>query len=118
VARTWKTGDPSRRRPQRVERTLGARHGGVIVGASVLAGLALGHRCKVFVLVPAVPLAAVAAFAAGVRLAYEGWFLALLVLTAGTAVQIGYIVGGIVAAKSATSEGAGGGKEHIQALPG
>jgi hypothetical protein len=72
--------------------------GGVIIGVSFLGGAALGPRWNVFVLVPVIALVAVCALGVGVRSDYHGWSLALLVLTAGAAVQIGYFVGGITAA--------------------
>ena len=60
---------------------------------SVLAGIALGLRYKVFILVPAVALAIVFATIVGIAHAdlFRSIVLAMVVL--GTAVQFGYLVG-------------------------
>ena len=60
---------------------------------SVLAGIALGLRYKVFILVPAVTLAMTFAMIIGVARADHFWSIVLAMVVLGTAVQFGYLVG-------------------------
>jgi hypothetical protein len=60
---------------------------------SVLAGIALGLRYKVVVLVPAVTLAMVCAMIIGVARADHFWSIVLAMVILGTALQFGYLVG-------------------------
>lgn len=60
---------------------------------SAVAGIALGLRCKVFVMVPAVALAMMFAVAGGVAHG-DRWGSIILAMTIlGTAVQFGYLAG-------------------------
>jgi len=60
---------------------------------SVLAGIALGLRYKVLILVPAVALAMVFAIIVGIARADHFWSIILAMVIVGTAVQLGYLVG-------------------------
>jgi NADH:ubiquinone oxidoreductase subunit 6 (subunit J) len=60
---------------------------------SMLAGIALGLRYKVFVLVPAVTLTITFAVMAGIAHGDRGWSILLAMATLGTAVQFGYLAG-------------------------
>jgi hypothetical protein len=63
---------------------------------SVLAGIALGLRFKVFVLVPAVTLAIMFAMIVGVARADHFWSIVLAMVILGTAVQVGYLAGIVI----------------------
>ena len=60
---------------------------------SVLAGIALGLRYKVLILVPAVAVAMLFAIAIGVTHADRFWSIILAMVILGTAVQFGYLMG-------------------------
>lgn len=60
---------------------------------SVLAGLALGLRFKVFVLAPAVTLAMIFAITGGVAHGDHLGSIVLAMVILGTAVQFGYLTG-------------------------
>jgi len=60
---------------------------------SMLAGIALGLRYKVFVLVPAVTLTITFAVMAGIAHGDRLWSILLAMATLGTAVQFGYLAG-------------------------
>ncbi len=60
---------------------------------SVVAGIALGLRCKVFVLVPAITLAMIFAVVAGVAHGDQLGAIILAMVIFGTAVQFGYLTG-------------------------
>ena len=60
---------------------------------SALVGIALGLRCKVFVLVPAITLAMVFAVVAGVAHGDQLGSIILAMAMLGTAVQFGYLTG-------------------------
>lgn len=60
---------------------------------SVLAGIALGLRYKVLVLVPAVTVAMLFAMIIGVVHADRFWSIVLAMVIFGTAVQFGYVAG-------------------------
>ena len=60
---------------------------------SVLAGIALGLRYKVFVLVPAVTLTIMFAVTGGIAHGDRLWSILLAMAILGTAVQIGYLAG-------------------------
>jgi hypothetical protein len=60
---------------------------------SVLAGIALGLRYKVLILVPAVTVAMLFAIIIGVAHADRFWSIVLAMVILGTAVQFGYLVG-------------------------
>jgi len=59
----------------------------------VLAGIALGLRYKVLILVPAVALAVVFAMIVGIARADHIGSIVLTMVIVGTAVQLGYLVG-------------------------
>jgi hypothetical protein len=59
----------------------------------VLAGIALGLRYKVFVLVPAVTLTIMFAVIGGIAHGDRLWSILLAAATLGTAVQFGYLAG-------------------------
>jgi hypothetical protein len=63
---------------------------------SLLAGLVLGQRFKVLVLVPAIMLALLAGVGSGVARADGIWWTALTAVAAGTALQIGYLIGLVI----------------------
>jgi hypothetical protein len=60
---------------------------------SVVAGVVLGLRYKVLILVPAVMFAATFAVIVGVAHADSAWFIVLMTVALGVAVQIGYLAG-------------------------
>ncbi len=60
---------------------------------SVLAGIILGLRYKVFVIVPAVALAMVFGMMAGIVRADPFWSIVLVMVGLGAAVQFGYLAG-------------------------
>jgi len=60
---------------------------------SVLAGIALGLRYKVVILVPAVTLAIIFAMIVGIARADHFWSITLAMVILGTAVQFGYLAG-------------------------
>jgi hypothetical protein len=63
---------------------------------SLLAGIALGLRCKVFVLVPAITLAMMLAVVAGVAHGDPLGSIILAMAIFGTAVQFGYLTGAAI----------------------
>jgi hypothetical protein len=63
---------------------------------SLLAGLLLGQRFRVLVLVPAMTLALLAAVGSGVARADGLWWTALMAVAAGAALQIGYLTGLVI----------------------
>jgi hypothetical protein len=60
---------------------------------SLLAGLVLGHRFRVLVLLPAIALALLGAVGAGTAHADGIWWTALMAAAAVAALQIGYLIG-------------------------
>ncbi len=60
---------------------------------SMLAGIALGLRYKVFVLVPAVGLTIMFAVMSGIARGDRVWSILLAMAILGTAVQFGYLAG-------------------------
>jgi hypothetical protein len=60
---------------------------------SVLAGIALGLRYKVLILVPAITVAMLFAIIIGVAHADRFWSIVLATVILGTAVQFGYLAG-------------------------
>jgi hypothetical protein len=60
---------------------------------SMLAGIALGLRYKVFVLVPAVTFAVIFAAIGGIAHGDRLWSILLAMAILGTAVQFGYVAG-------------------------
>ena len=73
------------------------RAGGVMTSdlaiISVLAGIALGLRFKVLILVPAVTLVTMFAMIIGVARADRFWSIVLAMVILGAAVQFGYVAG-------------------------
>jgi hypothetical protein len=59
----------------------------------LLAGIALGLRYKVFVLVPAIILAMILAVIGGIAHGDHFWSIILAMAVLGTAVQFGYLAG-------------------------
>jgi len=66
---------------------------GVVLGTSFLAGAVLGLRFKVLVLLPAMFVTAVVVGIAAINSLSGLWSLALMVIVATTAIQLGYLVG-------------------------
>jgi hypothetical protein len=60
---------------------------------SFLAGIALGLRYKVVILVPAVILVVIFAMIVGIARGDHFWSIILAMVIVGTAVQLGYLVG-------------------------
>jgi hypothetical protein len=60
---------------------------------SVLAGIALGLRYKVVILVPAVILVVIFAMIVGIARGDHFWSMILAMVIVGTTVQLGYLVG-------------------------
>lgn len=59
----------------------------------ILAGIALGMRYTVVILVPAVTFAIIFAMIVGIARADHFWSIILAMATLGTAVQLGYLAG-------------------------
>jgi hypothetical protein len=64
-----------------------------LVIISALAGIALGLRYKVFVLVPAVSLTMMLAVMSGIAYGDRLWSILFAMAILGTAVQFGYLAG-------------------------
>jgi hypothetical protein len=62
-----------------------------VIGA--VAGIVLGLRYKVLILVPAIMFAAIAATIVGVAHAERFWSIALMTVELITAIQLGYLAG-------------------------
>ena len=65
----------------------------LFVVISLVAGIALGQRFKILILVPVMSLALVGTIAAGIARADNVWSIALMAIAAVTALQIGYLIG-------------------------
>jgi hypothetical protein len=65
----------------------------LFVVISLVAGIALGQRFKILILVPVMSLALVGTIAAGVARADNVWSIALMAIAVVTALQIGYLIG-------------------------
>jgi hypothetical protein len=65
---------------------------------NVLAGIALGLRYKVVILVPAVSLVVIFAVIVGIARGEHFWSIILAMVIVGTAVQVGYLVGIVIRA--------------------
>jgi hypothetical protein len=68
-----------------------------IVIIHVLAGAAVGMRFKVMILVPAVTLTILFAAIIGVTRGDKFWSIAVSMILLGTAIQVGYLAGGLIA---------------------
>jgi archaellum biogenesis protein FlaJ (TadC family) len=66
---------------------------------TVLAGVALGLRFKVLILVPAVAFATAFTMIVGIARADQFGSIVLIMVIVGTAVQLGYLVGIATAAR-------------------
>jgi hypothetical protein len=60
---------------------------------SLLTGAALGTRCKVYILVPAISFAVFAAAIVATLQDYQFWSLIPVIILTGTAIQLGYLFG-------------------------
>jgi hypothetical protein len=60
---------------------------------SFLAGMVLGQRFKVLILIPAIVIAVVATVGVGLAQAFNVWSIVLMALAVMTVLQIGYLVG-------------------------
>lgn len=60
---------------------------------SFLAGVALGQRFKVMVLMPAISIALILAVGSGVTHAQTAWSIVLTAALAALCLQIGYLIG-------------------------
>jgi hypothetical protein len=65
----------------------------LFVVISLVAGIALGQRFKILILVPVMSLALVGTIAAGIARADNVWSIALMAIAVVTALQIGYLIG-------------------------
>jgi hypothetical protein len=79
-----------------------------------LVGAVLGLRFKVLILVPAIGLLVVVASASGIVLGESLWRLALVVVVAATAIQLGYVSGTVAQLFFAWAGSALGSKAHDQ----
>ena len=68
----------------------------ILILFSLLAGLVLGQRFRILVLVPALMLALLAGVGSGVARADGIWWTALMAVAAATALQIGYLIGLVI----------------------
>jgi len=87
---------------------------------SVLAGITLGLRYRVLILVPAVMIAMIFAVIVGVAHADRFWSIVLAMVIFGTAVQIGYLAGVVlrVAIESICASSIGGRNPEINSEAG
>jgi hypothetical protein len=60
---------------------------------SFTAGMVLGQRFKVLILLPAIGVAIIAATGAGIARGDHAWSIVLLVVAVTVALQIGYLIG-------------------------
>src|ERR1700674_5438108 len=60
---------------------------------SSLAGMVLGQRFKVLILLPAVGVAVIAATGAGIARGDQFWSIVLLAIAVTVALQMGYLIG-------------------------
>jgi uncharacterized membrane protein len=60
---------------------------------SLLAGMVLGQRFKVLILIPAIAVALFGAICAGILLGQNPWSIALMSIGVTTGLQIGYLMG-------------------------
>lgn len=60
---------------------------------SVIAGMAIGFRFKIYMVVPAILAAALATAAVSVAQGDQSWSIALAVVLSAVALQIGYLCG-------------------------
>ena len=74
-----------------------------MLAVSALAGIVLGLRFKVMILVPAITLAMLLAATAGIARAYPFWSIVMAIILVGSAVQIGYFVGVVMRAVIASN---------------
>ncbi len=65
---------------------------------SVVAGIGLGLRFKVVILVPAVTFVVIFAITVGIARGDHFWSIIVAMVTVGTAVQLGYLVGIVIRA--------------------
>jgi hypothetical protein len=67
----------------------------VILSLNFLTGAALGTRCKVYILVPAISFAVFAAAIVATLQDYQFWSLIPVIILTGTAIQLGYLFGAL-----------------------
>jgi hypothetical protein len=60
---------------------------------SLLAGMVLGQRFKVLILIPAIAASLIVAVAAGIARADDIWSIVMMAVLAATSLQIGYLGG-------------------------
>jgi hypothetical protein len=65
----------------------------IFLVVSLLVGVVLGQRFRVSVLIPAIAVTLLLAIGFGVTRADTFWSTVLLVITAATSIQIGYLIG-------------------------
>jgi hypothetical protein len=65
----------------------------LVIGFGLLAGMALGQRFKVLILLPVIGLAVVISTAAGIAHGDQFWSIELLAVWFAVALQIGYLIG-------------------------
>jgi hypothetical protein len=67
-----------------------------LIAIGLLVGMILGQRYKVLVLAPAIVLTLVVTAAAGLFRADGGWTIAAACVATVTALQLGYLLGGVL----------------------
>lgn len=65
----------------------------IAIAISVLAGMAIGFRFKIYMVLPAILIAALSTAAVSVAQGDQFWSIALVVGLSAVAVQIGYLCG-------------------------
>jgi hypothetical protein len=65
----------------------------LVIGSGFLAGMLLGQRFKVLILLPAIGVAAIIATCAGIASGDHFWSIVLLAVWLAVALQIGYLIG-------------------------
>ncbi len=75
----------------------------IVAILSLLLGAVLGHRFKVFVLVPTVAIGSAVAIGVGFAEAVDVWLIVLTVTLAVVCLQIGYLCGAILVSLAVAS---------------
>lgn len=74
----------------------------IAIAISVLAGMAIGFRFKIYMVVSAILAAALSAAAVSVAQGYHFWPIASIAILSAVAVQIGYLCGTFACAMKET----------------
>jgi hypothetical protein len=76
----------------------------VILSLNFLTGAALGARCKVYILAPAIGFAVLGAAIVAAQRGDQFWSLIPVIILTGMAIQLGYLVGALAAHRVVQAE--------------